>query len=90
MKKPIRKPPRARMHERPILPVKVLTDEEAMELLKNSPKSGDPSKSDDESSCCRSSTRKNGFRISSDGMPDRMHQTVALRLAQAGEERREQ
>jgi hypothetical protein len=41
MKKPIRKPNRARMHERPILPVKVLTDDEVKELLKPKPEDAD-------------------------------------------------
>jgi hypothetical protein len=41
MKKPIRKPNRARMHERPILPVKVLTDDEVKELLKPKPEGAD-------------------------------------------------
>jgi len=41
MKKPIRRPNRARMHERPILPVKVLTDDEVKELLKPQPEDAD-------------------------------------------------
>jgi hypothetical protein len=41
MKKPLRKPNRARMHERPILPVKVLTDDEVKELLKPKPEDAD-------------------------------------------------
>ena len=41
MKKPIRKPNRAPRHERPILPVKVLTDAEVEELLKPKPEDAD-------------------------------------------------
>jgi hypothetical protein len=39
MKKPIRRSNRAPRYERPISPVKVLTDAEVKELLKKSPES---------------------------------------------------
>jgi hypothetical protein len=46
MKKPIRKSNRAPRYERPISPVKVLTDAEVKELLKKSPEPEEADKGD--------------------------------------------